>query len=58
MSTALVVEETSAVGLTVTRVVKDIALVVFSSMVFRVSITAPQWRSFSACLCVKKAKKG
>ncbi|CAK0907673.1 unnamed protein product [Prorocentrum cordatum] len=47
---AQVIKETSAVGFIITGVVKDIALVVFSSVVFHDSITANQWLSFSITL--------
>jgi len=47
---AQVIKETSAVGFIITGVVKDIALVVFSSVVFHDSITNSQWLSFSVTL--------
>merc|ERR1740138_1453409 len=47
---AQVIKETSAVGFIITGVVKDIALVVFSSVVFHDSITMKQWLSFSVTL--------
>jgi hypothetical protein len=47
---AQVIKETSAVGFIITGVVKDIALVVFSSAVFHDSITMKQWLSFSVTL--------
>ena len=47
---AQVIKETSAVGFIITGVVKDIALVVFSSAVFHDSITSKQWLSFSVTL--------
>merc|ERR1719436_2268346 len=45
---ALVIKETSAVGFIVTGIVKDIVLVVFSSIVFHDVITAKQ----AACFCI------
>jgi hypothetical protein len=47
---AQVIKETSAVGFIITGVVKDIALVVFSSVMFHDSITMNQWLSFSITL--------
>jgi len=47
---AQVIKETSAVGFIITGVVKDICLVVFSSLVFHDSITMNQWLSFSITL--------
>mmetsp|Transcript_85412 Transcript_85412/g.241825 ORF Transcript_85412/g.241825 Transcript_85412/m.241825 type:complete len:354 (-) Transcript_85412:90-1151(-) len=47
---AQVIKETSAVGFIITGVVKDICLVVFSSVFFHDSITANQWLSFSVTL--------
>jgi len=47
---AQVIKETSAVGFIITGVVKDIALVVFSSAVFHDSITMNQWLSFTITL--------
>merc|ERR1719229_1871372 len=47
---AQVIKETSAVGFIITGVVKDIALVVFSSAVFHDSITRQQWLSFTITL--------
>jgi len=47
---AQVIKQTSAVGFIITGVVKDICLVVFSSVVFHDSITMSQWLSFSVTL--------
>jgi len=47
---AKVITETSAVGFIITGVVKDIALVVFSSMAFHDTITHKQWLSFTVTL--------
>ncbi|CAK0851066.1 unnamed protein product [Prorocentrum cordatum] len=47
---AQVIKETSAVGFIITGVVKDIALVVFSSVVFHDLITMKQWLSFTVTL--------
>lgn len=47
---AKVITETSAVGLVINGVVKDIALVVFSSIVYHDSITQKQWLSFLVTL--------
>jgi len=43
---ALVIKETSAVGFIVTGIVKDIVLVVFSSIIFQDPITGKQWGCF------------
>jgi len=50
LTIALVIKETSAVGFIVTGVVKDIALVVFSSMLFHDTIVMKQWLSFVLAL--------
>merc|ERR1719428_2331259 len=47
---AQVIKETSAVGFIITGVVKDIALVVFSSVFFHDTITSKQWLSFTVTL--------
>jgi drug/metabolite transporter (DMT)-like permease len=47
---ALVIKETSAVGFILTGIVKDIVLVVFSSIFFHDMITAKQWIFFSVTL--------
>jgi len=47
---AHVIKETSAVGFIITGVVKDIALVVFSSVFFHDVIALKQWVSFSVTL--------
>ncbi|CAK0859520.1 unnamed protein product [Prorocentrum cordatum] len=47
---AQVIKETSAVGFIITGVVKDICLVVFSSVAFHDMITMKQWVSFTVTL--------
>jgi drug/metabolite transporter (DMT)-like permease len=44
---ALVIKETSAVGFIVTGIIKDIVLVVFSSILFHDAISAKQWGCFA-----------
>jgi len=47
---AQVIKETSAVGFIITGVVKDICLVVFSSVAFHDMISMTQWASFTVTL--------